>query len=82
MFNEFINNKVVVIVSARTEGLWEITGLLTEVDEISIKLENVEINQAMLNIQKSVFGSGIGTYKQNVKEIILNKHYIVGCYKK
>ena len=82
MFNEFINHDVVVIVSARTEGLWEFTGLLSKVDEISIKLKNVEINQAMLNIQKNMFGTGIGTYKQNVEEIILNKHYIVGCYKK
>ena len=82
MYNEYINHEVVLIVSARTEALWEYTGLLSDIDEFSIKLKNVEINQAMLNIQKNVFGAGMGNYKQNVDEVILNKNYIVACYKK
>ena len=82
MYNEFINNDVVVIVSARTDSLWEYSGFLSEVDENYIKLKNVQISQAMLNVHKNMFGAGMGAYKQNVNEIILNKNYIIACYKK
>ena len=82
MYTDLINNKVVVIVSARTEALWEYTGILCEEDENSIKLKDAEITQAMLNVQKNMFGAGMAAYKQNIDEIILNKNYIVSCYKK
>ena len=81
MYNEFINNKVVILVSARTEGLWEYSGLLVEVDEKFLKLKNVTISQAMLNMQRNMFGSAVGAYKQNIEEIVLNKDYIVSCHK-
>ena len=82
MYSEFVNSEVVIIVSARTEALWEYSGFLSDIDENSLKLKNVEINQAMLSVQKNMFGSGMCSYKQNVDEVVLNKNYIVACYKK
>lgn len=82
MYNSFINNEVVVLVSSRTDQMWEYTGLLSDVDENVLKLKNVEISQAMLNFQKNMFGASVGSYKQNVEEIIVNKKYIIACYKK
>lgn len=36
----------------------------------------------VLNVQKNIFGIGMGVYKQNIEEVILNKNYIIACYKK
>lgn len=82
MYDEYLNNEVVVIVSTRTEVMWEYTGYLVQADETSLKLKDVSINQALLSFQKNIFGSGMSTYKSNLKEVILNKNYIISCYKK
>lgn len=81
MFNDLINCEVVAIVSSRAEALLEYSGLLYEENEKYIKLKNVEVNFAMLNFQKSIFGGNINSYKQNIEEVILNKDYIISCNK-
>ena len=81
MFKELINNEVTVIVSSKTEMLLEYTGILSNEDETTIKLKNVYINIAMLNFQKNFFGSNMGSYKQNIDEVIINKRYIISCNK-
>ena len=82
MFKDLINNEVLIIVSSRAEFLLEYTGVLCEENENTLKLKNAEINQAMLNFQKNMFGSGIGNYKQNLEEVIINKNYVISCNKK
>lgn len=82
MYKEYINSKVVVIVSSKAETLWEYTGVLCDLDENSIKLRDVQINQVMLNFQKNMFGSGMSAYNQEIEEVILNKNYVISCYKK
>lgn len=82
MFNNLINNEVEVIVSSRAETLLEYCGTLCEEDDNYIKLKNVSINFAILNFQKSIFGSGLNSYKQNISEIIINKQFIISCNRK
>lgn len=82
MYSNYIGSKVVVIVSSRAEALWEYVGVLSDVDENFLKLKNAEINQMMLNFQKNMFGAGMGSYQKNIDEVILNKNYIISCYKK
>lgn len=82
MYNEYVNSEVVVIVSSRAEALWEYSGVLSDIDENFLKLKNVEINQMMLTFQKNMFGSALGSYQKNIDEVILNKNYIISCYKK
>lgn len=82
MYEDYLNCEVVIIISARTDTLWEYTGTLCDIDATTIKLKNVEITQAMLNVSKNMFGTGIGAYKKDIDEIILNKNYIISCHKK
>ncbi|MBQ7136503.1 MAG: hypothetical protein IJO43_00820 [Bacilli bacterium] len=82
MYNNYIGSEVVVIVSSRAEALWEYIGVLSEVDDNFLKLKSVEINQMMLNFQKNMFGAGMGAYENNIDEVIINKNYIISCYKK
>lgn len=82
MFNNFINCEVTVIVSSKSETLLEYNGILCDENETSIKLKNVSINFAMLNFQKSIFGSNINNYKEEIEEVILNKKYIISCNKR
>ncbi len=82
MYNNLLNNEVVVLISARTENVWEYTGVLCEEDTNSIKLKDVEINLALLSAQQNMFGNNLSSYKSNIEELILNKNYIIACYKK
>ena len=79
MFNSMINCQVEVIVSSHAETILEYIGILVEDDNNFIKLKNVTINYAMLNFQKSIFGGNINSYRNNIKEVILNKNYIISC---
>ena len=82
MYSSLINNEVVVLIASRTQSILECTGVLCDEDENALKLKNVELNQAMMNFQKNMFGSEFGIYKQNLEEFIINKKYIIACYKK
>lgn len=82
MYKELINNEVVIMVSSRAEAILEYTGLLCEENDEVLRLKNVEISQALLNFQKNMFGAGLGSYKQNIEEVILNKRYVISCSKK
>jgi len=82
MFKDFINEEVIVLVSTKSETVFEYSGILYVENENSIKLKNAEINTVMLNFQKNVFGGGIGNYKQNIDEVIINKEYVISCIKK
>lgn len=81
MFQDFINSEVLVIIATKSETVFEYIGVLTSEDENFIKLKNATINQAMLNFQKNIFGGEIGSYKDNIGEIIINKGYIISCNK-
>lgn len=82
MYKDLINNEVVIMVSSRAETILEYTGLLCEENDEVLRLKNVEISQALLNFQKNMFGTGLGSYKQNIEEVILNKRYVISCSKK
>lgn len=82
MYSSLINNEVVVLIAPRTQSILECTGVLCDEDENALKLKNVELNQAMMNFQKNMFGTELGIYKQNLEEFIINKKYIIACYKK
>lgn len=82
MFDHLIDKEVEVIVSTKSDILLEYTGVLCKETEVSLILENAEINPVMLNFQKNIFGGSMNNYKQNVEEIIINKQYVVSCNKK
>lgn len=81
MYNEFLNNDVTVFVSPRTEQFLEYKGFLESENEDTITLRNASIKFAMVNFQKNMFGGGISTMAENIERIIINKKYIMSCYK-
>lgn len=81
MYKDLIGLNVNVIVSSRADNLLEYTGILVKEDEESVTLSDVNISYLMLNFQKGIFGNGIGQYKRDVQEVIINKKYIISCNK-
>ncbi len=79
MFKDFINQRVTLIISSRGDNLLEYVGTLIAEDENSVLLSNVDINYAMLNYQKSIFGGNIFQYKENLSKVVINKKYIISC---
>lgn len=82
MYKDYINDKVVIIISTRSEGVLEYTGILSDEDANVIKLKNVTIAPMMLNYQKNVFGTKINVYQDSIDEVIINKNYVISCSKK
>ena len=81
MFNDFINSDVLIIVATKSETFFEYSGVLVAEDDKFIKLKKATINKVMLSFEKNIFGGDMGSYKDNVGEIIINKDYIISCNK-
>ena len=81
MYKDFIGYDVTIVVSSRAENLLEYSGKLIKEDENTITMCNASISYLMLNFQKNIFGNGIGKYKTEVDEVIINKRYIISCNK-
>lgn len=77
MYKKLMNKPVNVLVASRGDVILEYFGTIVEETETTLKLENVNINYAALNYQKSLLGNGITVFKQNLRETIINKEYII-----
>jgi len=81
MYKELHNEKVTVLVSTHGDTVLEYNGTLTAENEYSITLSNVDIGTMLLNIQKGIFGGNVTMYKDGVDKVIINKKYIISCYR-
>lgn len=81
MYKDLIGLQVNVVVSSRSENLLEYQGILEKEDETTIVLKNANISYLMVNIQRGIFGNGLGQYKTNLEEVVINKKYIISCNK-
>ena len=79
MYKDMINSRVTVLVSSRGETVLEYVGTLTNEDDKSIMLSEVDVSYLMLNFQKGIFGDSMSRYKQGLGKVVINKRYIISC---
>jgi len=84
MYKSLIGEKVTIVVSSRGDNLLEYVGTLSNENEDTIELTNVDISYLMLSIQREVFGglaNNMRKYQENLERVIINKRYIISCDK-
>ena len=84
MYKSLIGEQVNVIVSTRSEILFEYTGILSSETENEIELKKAEASQLVFEFGKRIFGDfgeNMRKYKENIDTVIINKQYIVSCNK-
>lgn len=84
MYKSFVGEKVTIVVSSRGDNLLEYVGTLSNENEDTIELTNVDISYLMLSIQREVFGglaNNMRKYQENLEKVIINKRYIISCDK-
>ncbi len=81
MYKDLINERITIIVSSRGDNLLEYVGVLSNENDDTLELKNVDISYMMLNFQKGLFGGNIYKYAENVDRVIINKHYIISCHR-
>ena len=77
MYKHLMNKSANVLVASRGDVILEYFGTIVEETDKTLKLENVNINYAALNYQKSLLGNGITVFKTNLAEATINKEYII-----
>ena len=77
MYKHLMNKSANVLVASRGDVILEYFGTIVEETDKTLKLENVNINYAALNYQKSLLGSAITVFKTNLAESTINKEYII-----
>ena len=70
-----------IVVSSRGDNLLEYIGTISNEDENTIELTDVDISYLLLNFQKGIFGNSMNQYQQNLEKVIINKRYIISCNK-
>ena len=81
MYKSLIGGKITVVVSSRGDNLLEYIGTLSNENEDTIELKNVDISYLMLNFQKGILGGNINTHKTNLDSVIINNRNIISCNK-
>ena len=81
MFKSMMGEKVTIVVSSRGDNLLEYIGTLSNEDENTVELKNVDISHLMLSFQKGIFGNDMYKYKESVSSVVINKRYIISCNK-
>lgn len=59
----------------------EYKGILESENEEQLILKDASIKFAIANFQKGMFGNGISSLGEGIEKIIINKKYIISCYK-
>ncbi len=78
MFKEYKDQQVNVLVASRGDVFLEYFGTVVEETEKTLKLKNVNILYAAPQIQRSLMGTGVAQFKNNLNEAVINKEYIIG----
>ncbi len=81
MYKRLLGEKVTIVVSSRGDNLLEYIGTISNEDENTIELTDVDISYLLLNFQKGIFGNSMNQYQQNLEKVIINKRYIISCNK-
>ena len=84
MYKSLIGEQVIVIVSSKSEVLFEYTGILSSESENEIELKKAEASQLVFQFGKTIFGDlgeNLRKYKENIDTVIINKQYIISCNK-
>lgn len=81
MYKDLINEEITILVATKGEIVLEYTGVLTRENENEIELSNATIATMLMNVQRSVFGSNMNKYREDIDKVIINKKYIISCIK-
>lgn len=81
MYKDLINERVTVLVATRGDIVLEYEGTLTEENDTEIVLSDATIATMLMNVQRSVFGSNMNKYREDIDKVIINKKYIISCIK-
>ena len=78
MFNSFIGEKVIVVISTRADSLLEYMGTLSSESEDAIELSNVDVT-CLLPVNGIIVVRPRNRIKNNFEKVIINKKYIISC---
>ena len=79
MFKDFLNKRVCVVITTRSEGAYEVKGLLSEEDDDAIIVTDARIGVPLNESfkQNGFFNGPIQTYKEHTDKLVINKKFII-----
>ena len=81
MYKDLINEEVTILVATKGDIVLEYNGtLVLEIDN-EIELKDATISTMLMNVQRSVFGSNMTKYREDIDKVVVNKKFIISCIK-
>ena len=79
MYKEFLNSRVCVVVTTRSEGAYEVKGQLVEEKDDTITITDARIGVPLSESfkQNGFFNGPIQTYKEHTDRVVINKKYVI-----
>ena len=81
MYKDLINEEVTILVATKGEMVLEYKGTLVSESDNELVLSDVTIATMLMNVQRSVFGSNMNKYREDIDKVVVNKKFIISCIK-
>ena len=79
MYKDYLNRNVTVVVTTRSQGAYEVKGLLSNEDAYNITITDARIGLPVGESlkQNGLFNGSFQTYKEHTDKVVINKEYII-----
>ncbi len=81
MYKDLINEEVTILVATKGDIVLEYNGTLELETDNEIELKDATISTMLMNVQRSVFGSNMTKYREDIDKVVVNKKFIISCIK-
>ena len=81
MYKDLINEEVTILVATKGDTVLEYNGTLVLETDNEIELKDATISTMLMNVQRSVFGSNMTKYREDIDKVVVNKKFIISCIK-
>ncbi|MBR2603679.1 MAG: hypothetical protein IKE10_01455 [Bacilli bacterium] len=81
MYKDLINEEVTILVATKGDIVLEYNGTLVLETDNEIELKDATISTMLMNVQRSVFGSNMTKYREDIDKVVVNKKFIISCIK-
>ena len=81
MYKDLINEEVTILVATKGDIVLEYNDTLVLETDNEIELKDATISTMLMNVQRSVFGSNMTKYREDIDKVVVNKKFIISCIK-